>query len=134
MPSLPQFIDSIRSRLAPLNGKSKEFDAFVGKLHVRRDMGRHQYADTSKTRPARFLAQEIEQELLDVPSWTFDLFSCPQPLTEEDKAAWLNLCADSVRLWFRFKQLEEKLPPPPGFHCHVGDKPSWRSDSTGDSA
>lgn len=54
----------------PLNG----FPDFDGRVLARLEVGRVEYGDKSFSRPPTELADEIEEELLDIPGWSYVLW------------------------------------------------------------
>jgi hypothetical protein len=84
----------------PLSDEAiRSFDVFTSAVAGRLDRGRRDYGDSSFTRPAVEILDELSQELLDLAGWSFIL-------------------------WSRLQRLERSLRPVPAV-CG-GDEPSLR--------
>ena len=110
-----QFIEALRQRVNPANGTSQLFKDFVRYVDQRLEMGQLEYGDDSFSKPAPFLAQEIEQEHWDIPAWTF-ILSKSDALSADQLKELLDLCAEQFSLWVRFRRVAQSLPQ---MNCHV---------------
>ncbi len=66
-------------------GLDERANVFFARIRARLHKGKEEYGDASFDRPVAELLDEIEQEILDIPGWTFVLWERLERLRKQVK-------------------------------------------------